>query len=85
MFVQHTEEGTEKEMDIAGIALVHGLVQGAGMITDLDLNQKGMELMKIMGEFVTCCMYRPYTSRPSCLSLMCYSTYIISRFSLYVV
>ena len=37
-------------MDIAGIALVHGLVQGAGMITDLDLIQKGMDVMKFIQE-----------------------------------
>jgi hypothetical protein len=52
-------------MDIAGIALVHALAQGAGMITDLDLSQKGMELIKFMEEFVTCIIYRLDTSFPS--------------------
>jgi hypothetical protein len=49
-------------MDIAGIALVHALAQGAGMITDLDRSQKGTELMKFMEQFVTCIIYRLDTS-----------------------
>ena len=67
-------------MDIAGIALVHGLVQGAGMITDLDLNQKGMVVMKFMEEFVTCIVYRLDTSLPlSWLSVII--TLMLTRFA----
>uniref|UniRef100_A0A453HTT5 Splicing factor U2af large subunit n=1 Tax=Aegilops tauschii subsp. strangulata TaxID=200361 RepID=A0A453HTT5_AEGTS len=73
-------EGTAREMDIAGIALVHGLVQGAGMITDLDLIQKASESVDSTWDqqhnpyFLSSLPFQPQVSYRALLFLECSRT-----------